>query len=141
LANLNAQASLAMPASRAQALTRPLSLQLSHLALSCVWNLAGVDLISRGLAPLGPTASLATTALLIGVGLLMIIGAKKNVYLYLLCSVLAMAGAGTAIAGAFSQNPSLWPSDVWRLSGVGLNCLALIGGFWGFIKLYTAPKK
>ena len=141
LANLHAQASLAMPASRAQVLTRPLSLQLSHLALSCVWNLAGVYLIRHGLAPLGPTASMATAALLIGVGLLMIIGAKKNVYLYLFCSVLAMAGAGAAIAGAFFQNPSLWPSDVWRLSGVGLNSLAIIGGFWGFITLYKAAKK
>lgn len=52
-----------------------------------------------------------------------------------------MAGAGAAIAGAFSQDPSLWPSEFWRYAGVGLNCLALIGGFWGFIRLYIAAKR
>ena len=130
-----------MPLLKAPALTGPLILQLSHLVLSCVWNVAGVYLISRGLAPLGPTASIATAALLIGVALLMIIGAKKSIYLFLACSVIAMAGAGAAITGAFTQDPSLWPSEFWRFSGVGLNCLALIGGFWGFIRLYTAAKR
>lgn len=111
------------------------------MILSCVWNVAGVYLIGRDLAPLGPTASMTTAAVLIGVALLMIIGAKKSIYLYLTCSIIAMAGAGAAIAGAFSQDPSLWPSEFWRYAGVGLNCLALIGGFWGFIRLYIAAKR
>ncbi|MFT5611550.1 MAG: hypothetical protein ACI9WC_003449 [Arenicella sp.] len=52
-----------------------------------------------------------------------------------------MVVAGTAFTGAFSQNPGLWPTEFWRWSGVGLDCLTLIGGLWGFLRLYTATKK
>ena len=131
---------VAMPDYRAPSLTAPLAVQLTHLMLSCVWNLAGVYLLSRDLAALGPTASMTTVALLVGLALLMVIGAKKQPYLYLASSLVAMTGASAAIAGAFSLNPSLWPSEIWRYAGVGLNCLALVGGFWGFTRIYIAAK-
>lgn len=126
---------------KAPSLTAPLTIQLAHLMLSCVWNLAGIYFLSRGLAALGPTASLTTVALLVVIGLLMVIGAKKKPYLYVISSSIAIAGASSAIVGAFIHEPSLWPSEFWRYAGISLNCLALIGGFWGFTKLYIATER
>jgi hypothetical protein len=119
----------------------PLTLQLSHLFLSFIWNITGVYLVSRGGAALGPTASMLTALVLLIFGALMFWGAKSKPILYVIISALAMLGAATAIYGAWSKDPSLWPSDFWRYTGVVLNSLGVIGALWGFIRLLSTRQK
>jgi len=110
-----------------------LTLQLSHLALNSVWNIAGVSLVQQGLPALGPTASMATVALLVAFAALLLLGANKYAKLYVVVSLIVLAGALSAILPAFYKDPSLWPSDFWRYSGVLLNSAGVIGAIWGML--------
>ena len=114
-------------------------LQLPHLLLSAVWNIAGVVLISYGQPAPGPTASLETAGLLIAMSGLMILGAQRYRTLYLAVTLVALVGALAAIGPAFYKPASLWPSDFLRYAGVLLNSLGVIGALWG-IKIYLANR-
>ena len=118
----------------------PLTLQLIHVSLSCVWNVTGVYLMGVGKAALGPTASLLTVLVLLAFGVLIVWGANNKPTVYALSSALIMFGAVAAIYGAFYQHPSLWPSEFWRYAGVVLNGLGVIGALWGFTRLLSARK-
>jgi hypothetical protein len=122
-------------------LNAPLSIQLSHLFLSIIWNIVGVVLINRGGVALGPTASILTALILFIFGVLIFLGAKHKTILYLIVSVLALLGAAIAIYGAFSKDSSMWPSDLWRYAGVSLNSLGVVGALWGFTRLLNARKR
>lgn len=108
-----------------------LYLQLPHLALSAIWNVAGVMLIAQGLTAPGPTASLLTASLLILFAALMLLGAVRYWPLYLLVTLLVLIAASMAIFSAFYKPASLWPSDFWRYTGVLLNLTGVIGAIWG----------
>ena len=111
-----------------------LVLQLSHLGLSCIWNIVGVILILMGMPALGPTASLTMVAMLVGFAALLIVGAQRWKWLYVLLSLLLLAGTLATIFPAFTKPPSLWLSDFWRYAGVALNSLGAVGAMLG---LYT----
>lgn len=123
----------------------PLGLQISHLFLSCVWNLAGVMLIANGRAPLGPSASMVTVVILILLGLLLIYGlvnygdgrykGSRQWLVYLAVSTILLLATISTIFAAFTKDPVLWPSSWWRYAGIVLNSIGLIGAIWGGIKV------
>jgi len=109
----------------------PLTLQIGHIVLSCFWNLVGVYLIAQNLEPLGPSASLMTVFLLVGLGALLVVAGYRSFVFYVLVSSILALGALSAIVNAFLQAADLWPSDFWRIGGVVLNTAGLIGAVWG----------
>jgi hypothetical protein len=108
-----------------------LSLQITHIALSSIWNIAGVILINSNLPALGPTASLVTVSILVVFGALLVLGAARYRPLYLAASCIIGLAALSSIFAAFSKPPSLWPSDFWRYAGAALNTFGVIGAVWG----------
>ena len=112
---------------------RAIAIQLTHLGLSLVWNVAGLALIARGLRAPGPTASLEVAAFLLALGVAILVGVRRFAPLYVLASLLAGLGAASAILQAFQLDPSLWPSDFWRYAGVLLNALGVFGACWGLL--------
>ena len=106
----------------------PLTIMVTHAFLSAAWNAAGVWLIARGQPPLGPTASMSGVAVL-GILILAYLITVKQSYtksFLVLASIGALAGL-LAIYGAFTKDHSLWPSELWRFTGIAVNSLALIG--------------
>ena len=99
-----------------------------HAFLAALWNVAGVWLISQGQSPLGPTASMTGVAVLAVLILAYIFTLKKGYEkaFLLLASVGALVGLLT-IYGALTKDPSLWPSEFWRVAGIAVNSLAAIG--------------
>jgi len=99
-----------------------------HAFLAAVWNLAGVWLISQGQAPLGPTASFTGVIVLLVLIMIYIFTLKKGFKktFLLMASVGALVGALT-IYGALTKEHSLWPSEFWRIAGIAVNSLAVIG--------------
>ncbi len=112
---------------------RAVAIQLTHLGLSLVWNVAGLALIARGLRAPGPTASLDVAAFLLALGVARGSGSGASPPLYVLASLLAGLGAASAILQAFQLDPSLWPSDLWRYAGVLLNAFGVFGACWGLL--------
>jgi len=111
----------------------PLTVQIGHIVLSCFWNFVGVYLMAQGLAALGPSASIKTAFLLLGLGALLVLTAYRSLAFYILVSLLLALGALSAIVNAFVQTSDLWPSDYWRAGGVVLNAGGLIGAVWGIV--------
>lgn len=109
----------------------PLSIQLGHIILSCLWNLVGVYLLAHNLAALGPSASLTTAVLLLGLGVLLVLASFRSASFYVLVSSVLALGALSAIVNAFTQTPDSWPSEYWRIAGVMLNSVGLVGAVWG----------
>ena len=112
---------------------RAVAIQLAHLGLSLVWNVAGLALIARGLRAPGPTASLEVAAFLLVLGVAMGVGARRFAPLYVLASLLAGLGSSSAILQAFQLDASLWPSAFWRYAGALLNGLGVFGAYWGLL--------
>ena len=112
---------------------RAVAIQLTHLGLSVVWNVAGLALIARGLRAPGPTASVEVAAFLLALGVAMVVGARRFAPLYVLASLLAGLGSSSAILQAFQLDSSLWPSPFWRYAGVLLNGLGVFGACWGVL--------
>jgi len=87
--------------------------------------------MTQGLEPLGPSASLKTVFLLVGLGALLVLAGYRSLAFYVLVSSILGLGALSAIVNAFLQTADLWPSDYWRAGGVVLNAAGLIGAIWG----------
>ena len=106
----------------------PLVFMVMHAFLAAVWNLAGVWLISQGQAPLGPTASFTGVIVLLVLIMIYIFTLKKGFEktFLLMAFVGALVGALT-IYGALTKEHSLWPSEFWRIAGIAVNSLAVIG--------------
>jgi len=101
---------------------------MAHAFLAALWNVAGVWLISQDQSPLGPTASLTGVSVLAVLILAYIFTLKKGYERSFL--VLAFSGALLGlltIYGALTKEHSLWPSEFWRVAGIAVNALALIG--------------
>jgi len=91
----------------------------------------GVYLMDQGLAALGPSASIKTVFLLLGLGALLVLTAYRSFAFYVLVSSVLAMGALFAILNAFVQASDLWPSEYWRVAGLVLNTGGLIGAIWG----------
>lgn len=103
-----------------------LIVQLLWAVGAIMWNVVGVQRIEQNLQPLGPTASL-TAAIALGVfALLLALGLRFSAVLYALLSLIGVPAAGVAIFGAFTHDVSMWPSEVWRYTGVALNSIGVL---------------
>ncbi len=104
-----------------------LKLQLFHLSLSVIWNVTSVILVTIGLQELGPTSSLLWALVLIVAAMLIWLAAQRFIILYAVLSILQLIAASSTIYNAFIKDPSLWPSEFWRFSGMFINTLGIIG--------------
>ena len=99
-----------------------------HAFLAALWNVAGVWLISQGKSPLGPTASMTGVWVLLALMLIYIVTLKKGYEkTFLFLSFFGAVVGLLTIYGAFTKDPSLWPSEFWRYAGIIVNSLAAIG--------------
>lgn len=103
-----------------------LTLQLCYIGMSAFWNLIGVGLIDAGLPPLGPVANMQTVYVLSAVGILLVIGSRKQAWLYFAMSALLAAGAASAIYGSLIGAPALWPSAYFRWFGALINVVGVL---------------
>jgi len=103
-------------------------LQTSYVALCVLWNGIGLWQRSQGEASIGPAASWSAIVVLCLslLGLYLCLH-KSWQQLYLLGSIFLAFLASLAIHGAFTKNPTLWPSEFWRYAGAGVNGFGLIG--------------
>lgn len=102
--------------------------QLLYLFLSILWNIIGLWQISLGKQPIGPTASFAVIALLIGIAVLLtIFHCKKCPRLYITLSIIIVILATSAAIGTFTKPPSLWPSELFRYLGLVINFVGISG--------------
>ncbi|GAA6151206.1 hypothetical protein [Pseudoteredinibacter isoporae] len=113
-----------------------LAYQFNYLMLCIVWNIAGLILLSNGEPALGPTASVSAIAVLLGFACAIALGVWRWPYLYMFATAILMFLASSAVIPAYTQDPSLWPSDYWRYGGALLNglgalvCARGLLGFW-----------
>ena len=110
-----------------------LSLQLLHAFLCMVWNLVGLALIAQGMAPLGPVASWVVVIAAGVMGLLLLLGAKRFVWLYLLLSILQLLLSVNAVSTPLIKDPSLWVYEGSRYGGMAINMVGLLGSAWGIM--------
>lgn len=104
-----------------------LTLQLSHLAFSVIWNLLSVSFLALGMQALGPTSSLIWAFILTILAYVLWFSAQQVKTLYMTLSCFQLIAAASTIYNAFIKEENLWPSEFWRLSGVVLNTLGVIG--------------
>ena len=117
------------------------SYQVNYLLLCIAWNVAGVILIRNGEPALGPTASLVTVGILAGFIVLLFLGAWRWPKFYAVVTVVLMLVAYKAVIPAFTQDPALWPSELWRLGGAVLNGLGAAVSMWGLLLWWRWYKK
>jgi hypothetical protein len=103
-----------------------LAVQLAWVTLCVVWNVAGVYLVSRGMRSPGPTASLGAAAILVAIGAVLVFTRQRWLVAYITASVITLVMAGAAVFNAFTADPLLWPSDVWRWAGAALNGVGIV---------------
>lgn len=97
------------------------------------WNAYGMVQLQQGGAPPGPTSSW----LVAGFGLVIAFIFGKDVildkWLYSLFSLFCCVLGFVAVYGAFTKDPSLWPSEGWRWAGIILNGIGFIACLAGII--------
>ncbi|MEI9419708.1 hypothetical protein O7A70_00735 [Mesorhizobium sp. Cs1299R1N1] len=103
-----------------------LAAQLVWAGLSALWNVSGVLLMAAGKQALGPTASIAAAALLVGIAVLLVLCRPRWFWAYAGLSVLAGLMALFAVINAFTADPALWPSGFWRYAGAALNAIGVL---------------
>ncbi len=113
------------------AIRTPLLVQLAHIALSSLWNGAGLWRVAHGQAPLGPSASLVVLGLVLGTGALMVWGARSHPRGYALASAAMGLALLAPITGALVLDAAQWPSPWWHWGGLALNAAGLAGNLWG----------
>lgn len=99
------------------------------------WNAYGMIQIQNSAAPPGPTSSWLVAGL--GLVIAIVFGfdlLKGKKWLYLLLCLLCVAMGSAIVYGAFTQDPSLWPSETWRWGGIVLNGIGVLACFFGMIK-------
>lgn len=104
-----------------------IKIQLAYLLLCISWNAVGVWRVANGEQAIGPTSSLEVMAFLLFLGVLLSISMfKKWRVLYMILSTFICYLAVSAIVGSFLKDPTQWPSDVLRYSGVGINTVGIL---------------
>jgi hypothetical protein len=109
------------------ALRPALYVQLSYATLVVAWQGIGLALLSSGRPALGPTASMSVAVQASIMAVLLVFSARRLPLVFVLLSVVSGLAALSAIANAFTADPSLWHSDLRRYAGVALNSMGLIG--------------
>jgi hypothetical protein len=104
-----------------------LKLQLVHLSFSAIWNMLSVSLVALGMQALGPTSSFIGAIILMILALVLWFTAKRVKILYIVLSCFQLAAASATIFGAFTKEATLWPSEFWRLCGMVINALGVMG--------------
>lgn len=106
-------------------------------AIGCIaWNMYGLYLMSNGQQPIGPTASAVGAGLCAIFAFLFWWFLKKNFkWSYIILCVVAALMAGFTIYGAFTKDPSLWPSEAWRWAGIVLNSIGMGSCIAGIFKI------
>lgn len=105
--------------------------QWLHIALSSLWNAAGLWRVANGQAPLGPSASFLVLFLALGAGALMTWGAQKAPRWYTLASAAMALALLAPIVGALVLDATRWPSPWWRWGGLLLNAVGLAANLRG----------
>lgn len=108
-----------------------LRVQWLHIALSSLWNVAGLWRVANGQAPLGPSASYLVLFLALGAGVLMVWGAHKAPSWYTLASAAMALALLAPIVGALVLDAARWPSPGWRWGGLVLNGVGLAANLRG----------
>lgn len=110
--------------------------QIVWAVLAAAWNFAGAALNAQGQPALGPTASAAAGVVLLAIAVLFLVGSRRWPRTYVAASVFTGLVAGSAVYNALTQDPALWPSELWRYGGAVLNgvgCLAAIRAVVSFV--------
>lgn len=114
---------------------------LSHAFLGILWNVTGLLLISQGEQALGPSTSYVIIVLLLLLIFAYIFTLQKDYStIYVFLAFIAFSMSFYTIVGGFTQNHSLWPSDFWRYTGMGINILGIIGFVYA-LKTFAARRK
>lgn len=111
-------------------------LQLSHIALSVIWNISSVTIVYFGGRALGPTSSLALAWLMVVLALCLWLTSKRSAIIYALISVFQLLASFSTVRNAFIKDPSLWPADISRYVGVAINVLGMFGALLGLYLLF-----
>ena len=112
-----------------------------HALFVINWNIIGVWLLSQGRSALGPTATIMGAlvfAVFIFLYLLFYKKGYENLFI-LLVTIGALLGF-SAIYGAFTKDPALWPSEFWRYAGVAVNALGILGFLFTLKGYYKSNK-
>jgi len=114
---------------------------LSHSGLVIIWNIIGLWLISKGMRPLGPTATFVGIVLflLLSVGYIFF-SRKSGSRIYLILACIGAALGCFAIYGGLTKDHMLWPSEFWRYAGIAVNVLGITGLILG-VKSYIGRKQ
>ncbi len=98
-----------------------------------LWNIIGLGLIAQGMASLGPVASWVVVIAASIMGLLLLLGAKRFVWLYLLVTILQWLLSINAVATPLIKDPSLWGYKGSRYAGMVVNLVGLLGAVWSIM--------
>jgi len=112
----------------------PLALQMTHIALSCAWNIAGLWCVAHGQAPLGPTASSTAIGAMLALAAAMVFGAQSRPAWYAGASLVMVLFLTVPLSGAILLEPTRWPAPAWRWGGMLLNSVGLLAGVWGLLR-------
>lgn len=112
----------------------PLALQLTHIALSCAWNVAGLWRVAHGQAPLGPTASAVAIGVMLALAAALVHGARSRPAWYAAASLAMVLFLTVPLSGAILLEPTRWPAPAWRWGGMVLNSVGLLAGIWGLLR-------
>ena len=125
------------------AIRTPLCVQWTHIALSSLWNGAGLWRVAHEQAPLGPSASLVVLGLVLGTGAIMVWGARSDPRWYAVASAAMGLALLAPITGALVLDAAQWPSPWWHWGGLTLNGVGLAGNLWGLRcwQRYTRPTR
>lgn len=104
-----------------------LKIQAIYILLCIVWNIIGLYQIALYIQPIGPTVSYPVLIVLTAIIIILAISClKKWLYTYYLLSTIVFLLAVYAVISGISKDPSLWPSQFWRLLGITINLFGIL---------------
>lgn len=106
--------------------------QITYGVLVTLWQLAGLALIARGHAPLGPTASGSVAIFAVASTTTLIALARWRPGLFVAASSMIGLPAALTILNAFSADPASWPSPWTRWAGVAVNAIGILAPLLAF---------
>ncbi|MDB4032276.1 hypothetical protein N9842_01450 [Porticoccaceae bacterium] len=110
-----------------QLLIAALTIQLSYIGMSVMWNLIGVGLMSIGQPPLGNSASMAIVVIMLVLALTLVLTVNRVRWLYATATGVLALGCLMALYTAFTGAAELWPSNYFRIFGALINVSGLAG--------------
>ncbi len=117
-----------------------LTIQLSTIGMSVMWNLIGVGLISIGQPPLGNSASMAIVVIMLTLALTLVLTVNRVRWLYATATGVLALACLMALYTAFTGAAELWPSNYFRIFGALINVLGLAGFGLACKLIMSQPK-